>query len=171
MNRIQITIVLLFLIFGIEFCVAQQYNYVVEPSGVRIIKGVFTRPDIENDSIFTWYRPNYNYYPIDSSTLKEIDSLSKNIHFVLIVGTWCGDSKREVPYLFKIFDAAKINSNKVWMFGVDRSKKSEDSTTIKYNVLRVPTLIVFKEEQELGRIVENPRETLEKDLLRILRKQ
>ncbi len=164
------------ILFGITFfllpgCSSQQFQVEVEPSGTRVIKGIFERTDLEHDSTFTWYKTNYSSYAVDPTTLQDITILSNDIRYILVVGTWCGDSKREVPHLFKIFDAAKISDHQLLMIGVDRSKKSDDGFTEKYNIQRVPTLVILKGDQELGRIVENPRESLEKDLVRILQKQ
>ncbi len=152
----------------LQRCSAQNYVVEIEPSGTKIIKGVLERQHLENDSLFSWYKYNYDSYAVDSAAIKEIEPLLNNIHFVLVIGTWCSDSKRDVPHLYKIFDAANISDRTVFMFGVDRTKKSQDGTTEKYNILRVPTLIVFNGEQEIGRIVEHPRATLEKDILKIL---
>jgi len=156
------------LIFG---CASKLFEVEVEPSGTRVIKGIFERSDLEHESTFTWFKTNYESYSVDPTTLPEITTLSENIRFVLVIGTWCGDSKRDVPHLFKIFDLAKISDHQLVMMGVDRSKRSQDGFTDTYNVQRVPTLIVLDGDQELGRIVENPRESLEKDLVRILQKK
>ncbi len=171
MNIIRTVIIVGISIILILSCASEQYIVEVEPSGTRVIKGIFDRSVLEHDSTFTWYKTNYESYAVDPTTLREITTLSDDIHFVLVVGTWCGDSKREVPHLFKIFDAAKISEDQLLMLGVDRSKKSPDGLTDKYNIQRVPTLIVLKGDQELGRIVEYPRETLERDIVRILQKQ
>lgn len=152
-------------------CASQQFQMEIEPSGTRVIKGIFERRDLEHESTFSWYQSNYSSYAVDPTTVQDITMLSTDIQYILVVGTWCGDSKREVPHLFKIFDAAKISDHQLLMMGVDRSKKSEDGFTDKYNIQRVPTLVILKGDQELGRIVENPRESLEKDLVRILQKQ
>jgi len=140
----------------------------IEPSGTKILKGYFERKDLEHDSLFSWFKTNYESYRFDSTVVSQITPLTKDIHVVIVVGTWCGDSKRELPKQFKILDAVNIMDDRIVMFGVDRSKKSDDSTMQKYNVLRVPTMIVFRGEQELGRIVEFPRASHEVDLLRLL---
>lgn len=156
---------------GLQSCSSENYVVEMEPSGTKILKGHIERQQLEEDTLFSWYKTNFDLYVLDFVTIHRIEQYSQDLHFVLVVGTWCGDSKREVPHMFKIFDAAKIPPERVLMFGVDRTKKSQDGTTEHYNILRVPTLIVFKGDQEIGRIVEHPRETLEKDLLRILNKQ
>jgi len=168
MNISRTTIIFGISIFLIFSCASEQFQVEVEPSGTRVIKGIFERSALEHDSTFTWYKANYKSYAVDSASLKEIETLSDNVHFVLVLGTWCGDSKKEVPHLFKIFDSAHLADHDLLMIGVDRSKKSSTGLTEQYNIQRVPTLIVLRGTKELGRIVEHPTETLEKDLLRIL---
>ena len=171
MNMIRTAIIFCISIFLLYSCASGKYHVEIEPSGTRVMKGIFERSDIEHDSTFTWFKTNYESYTVDSTSLQSISALSYDIHFVMVLGTWCGDSKKEVPKLFKVFDSANIPEHKILMIGVDRSKKSYDGLSDKYNIQRVPTLIVLKGDQELGRIVEYPKETLEKDILKILQKQ
>lgn len=149
-------------------CAQQTFTVVMEPAGTKILQGFFQREDLEQDTLFTWFKANYDAYHLDSETVNQIAPLSKGVKFVTVIGTWCGDSKREVPKLFKIFDAIDIPRDNVILFGVDRTKRSSDGTTEQYNVKRVPTVIVFRDGEELGRIVESPRKTFELDLLKLL---
>jgi hypothetical protein len=170
MNR---TIIFSFIIIAsVVFgsCAAPTFTAEMEPSGTKIIKGYFERSVIEEDTHFSWNKTNYDSYHPDSATIAELKPLMKDIHFLLVVGTWCGDSKREMPHTFKILDALSVSEGEIQYFGVDRSKKSTDGTTDKFTISRVPTLIVLRGDEELGRIVESPRSTQEKDLLRILQK-
>lgn len=147
------------------------YSITVEESGTKIITGTFDRQVLQDDTDFnSWYSFRYKEYSIDTTKLQTISSLSNGTTYLVILGTWCGDSKREVPHLLKILDSAKIQNGQIQLLGVDRSKKSEDGTSEKYVITHVPTIIVFKEGKELGRIVEVPAETLESDLVKILTK-
>ena len=162
---------LIFISFSlIGGCSAPTFTTEMEPSGTKVIKGTFERSDISEDPLFPWYKSNYDTYQLDSSVINELKPLMNNVRFVVVVGTWCGDSKRELPHTFKILDAVSVSEDDVHLFGVDRSKKSTDGTTERYTISRVPTLIVLRGDEELGRIVESPRSTQEKDLLRILQK-
>lgn len=155
---------------AIAGCAGPSYTVEMEASGTKVLKGYFHRQDLERDSLFSWFGTNYHAYPVDSATVSALTPLMDDVHFVVVLGTWCGDSKREVPHCCRVFDAAGVKESAVKYFGVDRTKKSGDGTTDKYNVARVPTIIVFRGDQELGRIVEHPRETPEKDLLRLLQR-
>ena len=50
-----------------------------------------------------------------------------------------------------------------------RNKKTPDNLQEGFDLIRVPTFIFFKNGKEVGRFVERPRETLEKDMLKILK--
>ena len=53
--------------------------------------------------------------------------------------------------------------------GVDRLKKTHDYSIKELKIKRVPTFIFYKEGKEIGRIIESPNETLEKDFLKIVK--
>ena len=168
MNVIRSSVIFYITVLLLYSCASKKYQIEIEPSGTRIFKGMIERSTLEHDSTFTWFKTNYETYSVDSMSLQTISELSYDIHFVMVLGTWCGDSKKEVPKLFKVFDSANISEHKIQSIGVDRSKKSYDGLSDKYNIQRVPTLIVLRGELELGRIVEYPKETLEKCIVKIL---
>ncbi len=85
--------------------------------------------------------------------------LQPDVEVVVFFGTWCGDSRREVPHLMKIMDAVGIDSSKVSLYGLDRSKKSLDGVTAEYSVEKVPTFIFLRDGVEIGRVAEKPVES------------
>jgi len=150
---------------------SSTYNISTEEDGTKILTGICDRTIFKSEPEFKeWFEPRYAEYSIDEASVKEINSLSHSISFLVFFGTWCSDSKQEIPRFFKIIDAAKFSASNITMYGLDRSKKSDDGMTEKFTIHNVPTIIVLKEGRELGRIVEYPQETLEKDLAAILRR-
>lgn len=97
-----------------------------------------------------------------------IRSVQRDVEVLVFFGTWCGDSKREVPHFFRIADDAGIDSARIRLFGLDRSKKSPDGFSNSYGIERVPTFIFLKHGSEIGRITEKPQASLEADMLTIL---
>lgn len=163
----------------IAFCIllavcgcSHSYTITTDESGAKILTGWCT-PDIfiTDRDFHKWYQTNYAQYHVDSAAVHTIDSLSTDISFLIFLGTWCSDSKREVPCFFKVLDQAGISTKNIAVYGLDRSKKSSNGLTKQYYVTHVPTFIVFKGNKELGRIVELPQESLEKDLVKILAQQ
>jgi thiol-disulfide isomerase/thioredoxin len=90
------------------------------------------------------------------------------IDVLVILGTWCGDSKRQVPKFLKIADQSGIPRDRIRLYGVDRSKKSPEGVEQPYAIERVPTFIFLKGGKEVGRIIEKPVTTMEADMLEIL---
>jgi len=90
------------------------------------------------------------------------------IKIVCIQGTWCSDSRREVPRFFKILYELNYDLENLTMICVDRKKQADNIDVDQFVIEKVPTFIFYKDDSELGRIIETPKNTLEIDLLEIL---
>ncbi|MEZ4907148.1 MAG: thioredoxin family protein [Saprospiraceae bacterium] len=91
-----------------------------------------------------------------------------DISIKVFLGTWCSDSRREVPRFIKILNEAGFDMQNLEIMCLDRDKKAPDYTSNTFNIQYVPTFIVYQKNKELGRIIETPENTLETDLLKIL---
>jgi|GEM_PF-707067 len=88
---------------------------------------------------------------------------------VVFLGTWCGDSRRELPRLWKAMDSGSGAVNfQLRYIGVDRAKKEPADLVKEYDVRYLPTFIVRRDGHEVGRIVETSPHGIEKDLLALL---
>lgn len=105
-----------------------------------------------------------------SQQLKHI-VVSEDVNLLLFSGSWCGDSKSEVPKIFKLFESANISLDKIKLYGVDRNKLEPTGTAEKYKIKRVPTLLVLRNGKEIGRIIEYPKTSWEEDIFQILTKK
>lgn len=147
---------------------SDSYRIAVDSHGTKIVTGVFSPALLETDSSFLWYRENYAAFMPDSGSVAVIAADAKNIHFIVVGGTWCGDTKRELPKFFKTVSLAHIPDTNIVLYGVDRSKKSSDGFTEKYDIINVPTFILFANGKEIGRIVESEKRGIEFDLVDLL---
>lgn len=116
----------------------------------------------------TWFTKNYKAYTPDITTISRLKENLKGISIKGFMGTWCGDSKREVPRFYKILETADFNFKDLELVTVNRTKKTPDNLQEGYTIIRVPTFIFFKNGKEIGRYVEYARESLEKDMLAIV---
>lgn len=149
-----------------------SYTINTESTGTKIVTGKFDRTLLSNDpALKEWFEGNYKSYDYNPSDERQLDSLCSGLKFVVVMGTWCSDSKREVPRFFKVLDSAHASQDTILLYGVDRSKQNALGTAATYDIEKVPTIIVFDKGKELGRIVESPHESTEYDLLEILRKK
>ncbi|MCK5168315.1 MAG: thioredoxin family protein, partial [Bacteroidales bacterium] len=111
----------------------------------------------------------YDNYSVDEETLKLIDlELIPELEIFIILGTWCSDSQREVPRFLKITEFLNLQSGQLVIIGVDKNKEADEIPIIRMNIELVPTFIFYFEGEEIGRIIESPKETLEKDMLNII---
>ena len=150
---------------------SDAYKVSSEPNGQKIVTGRISPSMLASDSSFQWYRENYASFTPDSASVVFLSSAAKNIHFIVFGGTWCGDTKRELPKFFKTVSLAHIPESNIELYGVDRSKESDNGLTDKYHVTYVPTFILFSDGKEVGRIVEHPEEGMEFDLVHLLQKK
>lgn len=142
----------------------------IDQSGHLI--GSIKKSDFLRKQYKGWFEYNYKNYKPDSNVVDEISKNLKDVSVMCFMGTWCKDSRLETPRFFKIMEAAKFDFNKKFkMIALNRSKKTPDNQQKGYNIIRIPTFIFYNKGDELGRFVEYPRETLEKDILKILTKK
>lgn len=131
--------------------------------------GYFNKDILLEDPHGIWFSPEFDDYSIDSDAfllLSEYDI--DDIEVLIVMGTWCPDSRREVPRFLKISQLLGIDDDKVIMLGTDDYKKAPIDNYDDLNIERVPTFIFYRNKMELGRIIEYPRSSLEKDMLEIL---
>jgi len=131
-----------------------------------ILLGAQDRKAIENKPYNSWYVKNYMYQP-DQKSLAALHSSLDDITITVFMGTWCEDSVTQVPALYGILDAIKYDTEKVTLITVSKDKDTPEGLEKGMDIQYVPTIILFKNGKELGRIVESPVETLEADLLKI----
>jgi thiol-disulfide isomerase/thioredoxin len=110
------------------------------------------------------YEIPYNFIDL----LKE-NIVGRKIEFILFGASWCSDSKKGLPELYKLFTLMSFDFKKVILIGVNREKLDPDNNSRIYNIEKVPTLIVLEGDKEIGRIVEVPLLSWYEDLLEILK--
>ena len=97
-----------------------------------------------------------------------VGRMTDSVDYFVFLGTWCGDSKREVPRFLKLADSASIAADRIHLYALDRTKTSKDGVSERFRVERLPTFVLMKNGRELGRIVETPKLSVEEDILNIL---
>jgi len=144
--------------------------YCTPPDSVLI--GYVSKDKIIQNDDYKWGSEGYNQYkPLWSNHDIEFIKLKKTgLNITIVMGTWCEDSQNHVPKLLKILNQVHFPENQIKIYCVNREKQITEPTLKSMNINYVPTILIFKETIEIGRIVENPIESLEKDLLEIIKK-
>jgi thiol-disulfide isomerase/thioredoxin len=179
MNTTYITAIAI-LIFAFIACTpkmavqqAQPVNIeATDKKGNLILLGKTTRERLARAPFDAWYTKNFESYVVDSATASQVKPHLRNKRFVLFMGTWCGDSRREVPRMYKILDYCRVKPTQIQLINLNNSdtayKQSPQHEEQGLNIRRVPTLLIFEDQREVGRVVESPVASLEKDLLAIV---
>ncbi|GAA0873216.1 hypothetical protein GCM10009117_23630 [Gangjinia marincola] len=116
----------------------------------------------------TWFEGRANAYTPEADVLEQIAQNINDYNLTLYMGTWCGDSKRETPKIYSLLEKTGYNMDNLTFYAVNRQKTIPGGLPQGSNVKRVPTLIFYKDGQEVNRFVEYPQETLAKDILKIV---
>lgn len=119
-----------------------------------------------------WYVKEHDEYTMDQKAIAELRKYKINTYnIVVFMGTWCEDSHRDFPRLLKILEEVKYPESKLTIIAVNRKKESPTGDEVKYNVHKVPTIILERYGKEVGRIIEMPTTGyIERDLVEILKK-
>lgn len=113
--------------------------------------------------LYPQFRSVYDKYQPSLSELDSANSLSGK-SLVVLFGTWCHDSEREVPRLLKLLDSSGVDLAGLSLHGVNYNKQEPSNLHHQYDLKYTPTIILLQGEDELGRIVEKPVISLGEDL-------
>ncbi len=149
---------------------AQEINLRVEnpDTGNEELIGIVSRDGFVSQPFSNWFSVGYQSYNPDDATINELRKRRRDLTITVVLGTWCGDTHEQLPHFFKILDAMRFNERNLELFAIDQSRSAGDIDLSHLAVTRVPTFIFTKGDLEIGRIVESPTISLEKDMLLIL---
>jgi tetratricopeptide (TPR) repeat protein len=144
----------------------------LDRDGYQMLIGVCTKASMLREPYKNWYEPTYNTYQLDTLLLKKLKPNPETDTFTIFMATWCGDSQNEVPKFLKMMRYLNVPQANYKIVMVDnqqeRYKQSPTHEERGQNIFRVPTFIINRNGQEIGRIVEHPVDNFEKDFTKIM---
>ena len=133
--------------------------------------GTVERRHLTTSPFDEWYESGYAGYEPSSETVEALSSSLDDVEVEVYFGTWCGDSRRDVPRLNRVLDDAGFSRDRLEMIALsDRPgefKFSPEGKERERLVHRTPTIVLTRGGREIGRIVQNSVGTLEEDMLAI----
>ena len=124
---------------------------------------------LKNPPYATWFVSAYEAASADLGLLADLEH-KEDLRFKLYLGTWCGDTRRELPQWLKVFASWGLSPRQIDCIALDRKKQSGEAWEQGYGITRVPTLLVYRKNRYLGRITERPKKGFLEDLHDILSK-
>jgi thiol-disulfide isomerase/thioredoxin len=165
-----------FFLFTSTIILSQKINQEISIVNQQpFLVGEINIEGLSSNSYKEWFQPNFASYTAETTNLEQVkDNLSEH-QILIFMGTWCGDSKREVPRFIKILESVDFPMKNLKIVAVDKRKdfykKSPQGEEWGLNIRRVPTFIFYKNEREINRIIESPLATLEEDIISIVLQQ
>jgi thiol-disulfide isomerase/thioredoxin len=159
---------LLAIMSSIVFSQEKNKTIIDEKSGKPILIGICDRKAFADSNFSWWYESEYQGYEINYAVLDSVKGKIADTKIIIVMGSWCSDSRREVPRFFRLMDEIKFSDDKLFLVCVDRKKESPEGNVPELKIEFVPTFIIYMDNKEIGRIIETPKLSLEKDLKEIL---
>jgi thiol-disulfide isomerase/thioredoxin len=135
----------------------------------EVLIGYCDKDGLQDGEFGETYFEEYEEYNPQMKYIKKISEAPVDYKIVLVLASWCHDSKEQVPRFFRIMDDAGIPDKIVTIICVDGNKKGGDLPIDEYGIERVPTFIFYRDGNEFGRIIETPDKSLERDMWKIIK--
>jgi hypothetical protein len=165
------TILLLCLIISSMKVFAQLGYQRLTEEGKLVFKGECSFEDLLKEPAFDWMQKGMNSYQPDSASILFLKKNLAQYDIVVLMGTWCGDSKDLLPKFYKTLQLANYPMLQLTMYGLNRKKEALNFEERLYKVTNIPVFILSKEHREIGRITESVEKSIEQDLVKLLKKE
>ena len=142
------------------------------PGQQPFLLGKIDKNGLTSKNYNSWFSSQYQDYQMNNEFIEKSAKKLKEYTILVFMGTWCGDSRREVPRFYKILEAANFPVKQLTTVAVSSAsnlyKQSPQHEEKGLNIHRVPTFIFYKNGKEVNRIVEHPVNSLEEDIFTII---
>ncbi|MFI5251270.1 MAG: thioredoxin family protein [Bacteroidota bacterium] len=157
----------LIIAFTLSGCSSSKQVVSIKPN--EHIEIGWTPRTIFQSPAYAWFDTAYTAYQPNQEKLEQLSKMKDSVDILVVYGTWCSDSRRELPHFFKIMDAIKFPADKISLIALDRSKQLPPGIAQQHDITLVPTFIITYRGMEIGRIIESPKTSLEEDLPSMLK--
>jgi len=115
------------------------------------------------------FMKGYENFSLSQKDINTIKLWPSELRVEVFFGTWCHDSQREVPKLLKIL--TNNNNIETKLIALDYQKSDPNGLSKSKGIKYTPTFIFYKNNQEIGRIIERPTSSLVADITYFLNRE
>ena len=113
-----------------------------------------------------YFKQSYQTFELTADEVTEIKSWPSDLHIDVYFGTWCHDSAREVPKFMKMLSESERLSHR--LIGLDFEKSEPSGSAKDHDIKYTPTFVVYRNNKEVGRIIERPKVSITADISAML---
>ena len=166
----KIIVAVLIVLSGFQTTAQMLNSMVVDPkTKTKMLIGYCNKTGLEKDIYGVYFKSQYDIYKPADTYVKKLETKLNDVEITIVLGTWCSDSQREVPRFYKVINEAGYNDKRVKVIAVDKTKEAIVVDIKDLNIEKVPTFIIYRDNVEIGRIIETPKKSLEKDLWKMIK--
>ncbi len=111
----------------------------------------------------------YDLVVPDAALIENLRTRAAGLKADVYFAYWCSDSLNHVPVFLKILDALNVPEFTVCFYEVERkSTPGQKHYVADLEIERIPTFIFYANGVELGRIIENPKNSILQDMMAIV---
>lgn len=161
----------LIMLLPVSALMAQNMNTIIKDpkhKNREILIGYCNLEGLKSGKFGNYFQSQYEVYQPADKYIEKLKGKINLVDITVVFGSWCSDSQLQVGRFFKILDRSNDNGKNLKIIAVDRDKNAYTTNIESLKIERVPTFIISQHGEELGRIVESPKKTLEKDLWKIV---
>lgn len=143
-------------------------------SGDREVQLLPARPLLGETDLATLLARKQEYgaiardYTPDPAAIEAIRACDQPTEVVAFFGTWCGVCKHRIPALIKTIEVAANPHVNVRYVCVAQRFTAPRPIIEQYNVRIAPTIVVLRDNAEVGRIDKAPEQSIEQSLAEIV---
>ena len=86
-----------------------------------VLLGAVTRDSLQQEPYSKWFDKNYEEYTPNAAVVAQLSAAAEDMQVTVFFGSWCGDSKREVPRLLKVLDAISFPPEDISLIAVSNA--------------------------------------------------
>jgi hypothetical protein len=111
----------------------------------------------------------YDDFVPDAQLIENLRSKAPELKADVYFGFLCSDSRNHVPVFLKILDTLNVPAFEVNFYEVEKKANADQKYFVAdKEIEKVPTFVFYANGFEMGRIVENPKNSLLQDMMLIV---
>jgi hypothetical protein len=99
-----------------------------------VLYGKISFDDIQKEPSFSWFQSGEKEYSPQTNAITFLKQTLPSYDLIVFLGTWCDDSKLQIPHLYKILNEVNFPFKNVQLYGVNRAKKENNGEDQIYKI-------------------------------------